>query len=115
MMLEHCLGDRYVQIIVAENFTKYVASGNEVEETEENIKQNHTLLSDPPKTVVLGILHLIVIVSTQHSLDPGQGIDKHLVMFLLGHTHALPDAIHTFPDFHLISVDFEDGSPLSLR
>ena len=22
---------------------------------------------------------------------------------------------HTFPDFHLISVDFEDGSPLSFK
>lgn len=24
-------------------------------------------------------------------------------------------ATHTFPDFHLISVDFEDGSPLSFK
>lgn len=23
--------------------------------------------------------------------------------------------MHTFPDFHLISVDFEDGSPLSFK
>lgn len=66
-MLEHCLDDRYVHIIVAANFTKDVASGNEVEETEENMKQNHTLLSDPPKPVVLGILHLIAILSKQHN------------------------------------------------
>lgn len=58
-------------IIVAANGTKDVAFGNEVEEIEENIKQDHTLLSDLPKPVVLAILHLIihliVILSKQHN------------------------------------------------
>lgn len=40
MVLEHCLGNSYAHIIMAENSTKDVTSGNKVEETEENIKQD---------------------------------------------------------------------------
>lgn len=64
-MLEHCLGMSH--IIVAANSIKDMAVGNEVEEIEENIKQDHTLLCDPPKPVVIGILHLIVTLSKEHN------------------------------------------------
>lgn len=67
MMLEHCLGDRYANIIVAANSTKDVASGNEAEKIEENIKQDHTLLSYPCKPAVLEILHLKAILSKHHN------------------------------------------------
>lgn len=63
MILKHRLGDKYAHIIIATNSTKDVPSGNEVKDIEENIKQDHTLLSDPPKHVVLRILNLIVILS----------------------------------------------------
>lgn len=66
MMLQHCMDDRYAHVIVAANSTQDVAPRNKVEEIEENIKQGHTLLSDPPKPVVLGIPHLTVILNKQH-------------------------------------------------